>query len=256
MTRHALSWRDDHVPETMIDRMLNAMGPDTYRARHLDGLDLPLPTGEDREDRIAMQERLSDLLDGLDEKASAAALKTLSALPQHVEATALDMLRATGIDAAIAIVIAYALSRAPDQTWANVRIPSFTLTAGPARGHEAQVSVEQDHRIMIRAPLAPQTYWQDDGVLAIDRPLPNSVCIAMDGRPLRDIVSHPVLDELPIRVEKVSTPIGGQETQLRTDLRPNRLRMSELTLEGTRPDRRTLSVTRPPRRRVDTTPSF
>ena len=256
MTRHALSWMDDHLPEPMLKRMLDAMGPDTFRASRLVPLGLPSPTGDEGADRHAMQDRLSDLLDGHDEAASSGALAVLSDKPHRVEAVGLDMLRATGLDAAVAILIAHALSRGPDGGWANVRIPAFTLTAGPARGHDAQVSIEREGRVMLRAPIAPQTYWHDDGVLVIERPIPDAVCIAMEGRALRDVVSHPVLDGHPLNVRRVFTPIGSRHVHVETDLAPRRLGMSDLTLEGTRPDRRALSVTRPPRRRVDTTPSF
>lgn len=256
MTRHALSWMDDHIPETMLQRMLQAMGPDTFRGSRLTALGLPAPTGEESADRHVMQDRLSDLLDGHDEEASAAALAFLSDKPHRIETVGLEMLRATGLDAAVTILIAHGLSRGPDGGWANVRIPAFTLTAGPARGHEAQVSIEQEGRVMARAPIAPQTYWQDDGVLVIERPLPDAVCIAMEGRALRDIVSHPVLDEHPLSVRRVFVPIGSRHVHVETDLVRRPVEMSGLTLENTRPDRRALAVSRPPRRRMDTTPSF
>jgi len=59
--------------------------------------------------------------------------------------------------------------------------------------------------------------WHDDGSVVVAR-LPATVMASCVGRPLADIVSHPVLDELGLVVKRAVEDKGpGARTRLRTD---------------------------------------
>ena len=252
MTRHALSWRDDHLGEAVLGRIMEAVTEHPARRDALAPLGLPV----DGQDRVSMQMRMSDLLDGHDEEASARAIDAVSERPYRIEASALAMLRATGMDAAVMILVAHALSRSPEGGWTNVRLPAYRLTAGPARHEEALVSVEQDDRIFVRAPFAAQTSWTTGGEIFIGRAIPENVCIAMEGRRLGDVVTHPTLDPLDLSIVDVKPSLSPVGITIRTDKPADDLRMGDLTLENTRPDRRTLNTPTPRQRKVDLKPTF
>lgn len=256
MARHVLSWRDDHLSFEMQERLVAAIRGGGPRAEALGCLGIGALSEDDREARETVQHRVSDLLDGQDEAVSRIALDLISTLPYRIEATALAMLRCTGMDPAIMILVAHALSRDDAGGWANVRLPAFTLTAGPARRAEARVSIEKEGRIAVSAPFAADTAWIDEGAIHIERPFPHAVCLAMDGRALKDVVDHPLLTPQGLTISKVTMGVTGRDTTISTDIAPRRIGMADLTLEGTRPDRSLLAVEKAPRQRVDNTPSF
>lgn len=252
MTRHVLSWMDDRLPSGDIDRISSGLRGSGRRMQLLHMLDFPSLGDHDtaQTDRI-VQEHVSDLIDGRNERLSEMALRELAshAGDCSVDETSLEMLRATGMDAAILLFIAYALSRDEQGGLANVRIPSFIMTSGPARGMEAQVSFEISDRVMIKAPFAAQSCWEEDGVVTIDRPLPNSVCVAIQGRSLRDVVDHPILNQRERVISKVVTGNLSPRTRLELTGERSFLTMRDLSMETTRPDRRYLSSTREAPRR-------
>lgn len=255
MARHMLSWRDDHLPSGMLDRIISAVRGGGPRASALDCLRIPALPEDDREAETIVQERVSDLLDGHDEEASARALETLSSYEHRVEATALAMLRCTGMDAAVAILVAHALSRSNSDGWDNVRLGEFTLTAGPARHMRALVSIEQLGNVLVHAPFAPDVHWAEDAVV-IGRPFPHAMCLAMTGRALKDVVDHPILTPLGLTIMSADMGSGGRVTTIKTDLKPHWMGMRDLTMENTRPDRQALAAERVPPRRTKATPAF
>ena len=259
MARHQLSWMDDHLHADLLTLFAGDL---KAGAASLAPLGLGEATDDERATRDMIQDRVSDLIDGHHEDVSSKLIAALSTSKATIDAVALDMLRATGMDAAVLIYVAHAAATAPDGTARVKPLPSFRLSAGPARREEAIVAVDGG-KVGVMAPMAADTFWVSGdpeiraaGSLIIRRPLPNAVCLAMEGRKLSDVVSHPVLDPLELRIVRVSTPIGTRNTLIETDAAHAPIDMGSLTLESTRPDRRALAVHQPPRQRVDHAPSF
>lgn len=256
MKRHGLSWMDDHLSRPMVDRIVAAIRSGGARGAALDFLRVPALPDDGHEADMLVQEWISDLIDGQDEETSRRALVQVAGLSCRIERTSLEMIRCTGMDAAVLIAIAYALSRDDRGGWQNTRLPEFIVTAGPARRDELQLSLEQDDRFAVSAPFASDTAWTHAGAIEIERPFPNAVCLAMHGRALKDVVDHPVLTPLELSITTAGMDMGGRTTTIATSFEPVWLTMSQLTYENTRPDMRTLRVEAPVRRRVPNEPTF
>jgi hypothetical protein len=247
---------DDHLSPSLLDVIVDMSAEDDAG---LAPYSLPTPTGDRQQDRDVVQTHLSNILDGHDEEASRAAIEALGAAGARIDAVALDMLRTTGMDAAVMIHLAWiSHARLKDGD-----MPMFRLTAGPARRASAVVKPLDDGRIGLATPLVEGTYWESlnldhpgAGAIVMNRPLPNNVILALEGRSLVSVVQHPVLDPLELAIRRAFIPIGASNTRIEIEMAERIVAVADAGYDGTRPDRRTLEVQEAPRQRAIPGPTF
>lgn len=66
--------------------------------------------------------------------------------------------------------------------------------------------------------LGLNTVWTQKGTMYLPPNLPDTVAVLLEGRPLRDVVSHPVLDTVPLTI--TSTDHRGSVIHIHTDFAP------------------------------------
>lgn len=251
MARHMLSWMDDHVPTTVVETLLrqHESGEESVVAA-FSRWDVILDADAERQDRLdAIQHRLSDLLEGDDEKTSRLMLDSFAATGIEIDAVAVAMLRQTGMDVAAMLDIA--------TTPRNGRLAAtaFTVTSGNARSSKVEMVVSGP-RVDVWIPLARDVDWTNVGMMLIARRLPQAVMIAMPGMKLARVVSHPLLDSLDLTITEAKIPMGDKRVHLSTDYEPRALRGEGLTFEDTRPERNAVATERKSPPRATNTPSF
>lgn len=230
-----LSWTSERVTSGTMDRLIVAIRTPGVRQNGLDALGFPgLPDDHIEEERL-VNDHLKSILDGQSEKYSRKALEIIASTSYAVEELSLAMLRTTGMDAAILLALAYILSVDDQGNQANLRIPDFFAPRGPMRGEKIRVSAEHSGKIAIHVPITQDVFWGDDGMISVRRPFPESVCMALKGRPLIDVIDHPVLTPLNLRVTE-AYPTVTKSTSIQTNHLKKWILLKDLGYEQTRPD--------------------
>lgn len=210
MIRHALSWMDDRVHSTTIQGLRDAWRGRTGKTEDTTPAWLGLAPEEAREGD-ALQTRLSALLDGVEGDDVATLTARIAEHhrihPVAVDALELGLARRSGTDMLAALCVAYELlCMVPPHAF-------LPVVRGPAKRASLVVGIDGD-RVRMTIPLSTEASWKD-GTLTIGRVLPNTFQIAVLDKPLRTVVSHPLLDPLDLVITDIEIA-KGRETRLRT----------------------------------------
>lgn len=224
MVEHALSWMDYRLSREQVEAIYDmSLSEDK---RHLETIGLTDLPKEKNEAFAQINRHISGLLNGDDENISKVAIKKIADEKVNFDPISLKMMRSTGIDAAIAFYVAKFLSQ---------RLPfaAFKITKGSARGASLELHISPKEHTIICSPITNDVFWQYKDTLYIKRPMPHSMCLAMEGRPLKDVVDHPILTPLDLKILSVERTKSA--TLLNTSYIPCVMRSHDLTLENTRP---------------------
>lgn len=237
MTRHGLSWMDDRLHTGTIQGLRDAWRRDGHPG--WTGL-----TADQVMQGDALQERLSSLLDGVEGDDVGRLGARLVELHAHedimVDALDVALARRTGTDMLAALCIAAELRRmTPSAAFVQI-------VRGPARRGRMDVDT-CGGTTRITTPLSPEARWCG-GTLTMDRVLPHTFHISVQGRPLAQLVSHPLLDPLGLTIERTET-VNGRETRVTTSHRPAMIAATGIHHDDLASDESALDTPPPSRRR-------
>lgn len=235
MTRHILSWMDDRIHRNTMRALKEEWGNNPPAWATMD------VTSDEN-----IQHRLSMLLDGVADEDVAALREHLAKWyreqPITVDELELTLARRTGTDMLAAMCIASELrNNDPSVTYIDI-------IRGPAK--RAVLTLKLDgNALTMSVPLSTEARWENNALI-ISRVLPNTFQIAVLGKALSNVVSHPLLDPLGLTIENIEI-VKDRETRLITNRRREERGIIEISREAMLIDESVLDQ-RPPSRKAPT----
>lgn len=240
MARHALSWLGDRLTTAVANDLVQRWRTDGGRDR--DSLALmgfkPGDVPDDAAEAfIRVQNRVSDLLDGLDPAASAGMLAALGRSGAGIGRTTLGMIVLTGTDAAVALHLAWLLrTEAGNPFQPTPAAVGIIIAEGPMKRRmlAMDASAWPNGDLLCETPMSADAAWRS-GDIVLDRMLPHTVRTSLAQQPLERCIVHPLLDGRGWSTTTVEAAPDRRGTIIGTDVVEEMVRLPALDPASTRP---------------------